>query len=339
MQECIPLFLQALAENNRSRRTIDGYRSKVGQFVTWLDGRTPTRQDLYAYRIFRQEQGKRPRTIRVDLTAIYAFFEWLEKDGWANPGSLPKRGCITLPRMDRALRESPTQAEVDRMFQAIHGMARHTLHRSFLRERARAIFTLLLYAGLRRAELLALDVRDIRMDFDPWRVHVRVGKGAQPRMVVIGTVAQERLTEYLRVRGEWATVHGHQSPALFPVDRRRRMGDHCLDGAWREVIAMAELADRHLTPHGCRHYFGTAIMAVEDLKTAQEMMGHQRVETTAAYLHTDLGKQARAAEAFGNPARSAETAPEPERKPKPPRQERKPKPPRTLRPRRPKKPQ
>src|SRR4051794_25085877 len=81
MQECIPLFLQALQANNRSRRTIDGYRSKVQQFVAWLDGRKPTRQELYAYRIYRQEQGKRPRTIRVDLTAVYAFFEWLEKDG------------------------------------------------------------------------------------------------------------------------------------------------------------------------------------------------------------------------------------------------------------------
>ena len=305
MRERLDAYLRELTEGfahpggyepPRAPRTAKQYRHKLTQFLDWLGEREPTPAVLHAYRLHRQTtQGRRPRTIRVDFTAIFGFFAFLERHG---ARGLPRRGCIRLPQLDDAQRESPTAREVEAMFASCARMPQNTERRRYLRGRALGVLTLLAYAGLRHSELLALNVSDVWQDGQPWIVYVREGKGAQPRQIALGDAAQGYLREWLATRRRWCFLHQCEADALFPVDRARRLSHLGLKTVWGDLLELAGI-ERRLTPHGMRHWYGSCVEESEGLKTAQEMLGHKRTESTLGYLKTNVEKKARAANTFG----------------------------------------
>lgn len=317
-------YLDELTAANKSHLTIHAYRHKIRQFFDWLGDRPVTRQTLQGYRLYRQSEGRRPRTIRVDFTALFAFLAWVEAAGYAT--DLPKRGSIVLPRMDEAVREVPTDDEVERMFVEAMRLPAHTARRRFLRGRTLALLSCLAFCGLRRAELLALNVKDIQRDTTPWKISVRCGKGAQSRWLPISDEAQRLLRDWLEVRREWCIAHGHTTDALFPVDSRRRLSHRALDSMWAEIMEMSGMGKSNITPHGLRHWFGTRTAGSQDLPTAQKLLGHKRLETTLQYLHSNAEKMHSAVQSLQILNRHAQTeqqivspAPEPTPAPAPPR--------------------
>ena len=131
-----------------------------GALLAWLAGRTPTPLLLHQFRLERQGAGRRPRTIEVDFTAAFGFFGWLHQEGPAQ--GLPRPGSVTLPSLDDAQRAKPTDDEVTALFAAAAGMPQHTDRKRYLRGRALCILSsCLALAGLRRGELLALNVPDV----------------------------------------------------------------------------------------------------------------------------------------------------------------------------------
>jgi len=291
MRESLAGWMSDLANRKPKpvgKRTIHQYWHKVSQFLRWLDEqpeREVTASLMYAYRIARQREGRRPRTIRGDFTAIYDFFRYLERTGAAT--GLPRIGDVQLPRLDKALRQRFTGAEAMGLIEAAERMPAHTLRKRYLRGRALCIIGILIGAGLRRAELLALNISDIRTDMSPWRIHVRCGKGAQSGMVPIGPETQAIIAEWLETRELWCAVHRYTGEALFPVDSKRRLADLGLTTIWQEVIAMAGLSHRNLTPHCLRHWFGEVVARCGDVATAQALLRHSRMETTFQYLGTN----------------------------------------------------
>lgn len=296
MNTHLDAYLEDLRGANKSDLTIHAYRHKIKQFLEWLGDRPVTRQTLQGYRLHRQGEGRRPRTIRCDFTAIFAFFAWLEANGYAE--DLPRRGAIVLPRMDEAQRETPTDDEVARFFAEAMRMPAHTERKKYLRGRALAIVTILAFAGLRRAELLALNVSDIQTDTAPWRLRVRCGKGAQTRWLPLSSEAQTHLREWMEIRKKWCADHGHTSDALFPVDRNRRLAHRALDSVWAELLEVCGMGASKITPHSFRHWFGTRTAGAVDLPTAQKLLGHKRLETTFQYLHTNAEKMQEAVESL-----------------------------------------
>ena len=307
MEAHLQSFLDSLAERNLSERTVWQYAHKLRAFCRWLEDRHPTEQLLHQYRLFRQLEGKRPRTMRCDFSAIWAFFEWLTKTGRA--ADLPKRGSVKLPTMDDVQRARFNESDVAKLVEAAEKMPQHTDRKRFLRGRALGLLAVMAGAGLRRAEALALDVQDIRRDMEPVHIHVRMGKGAQPGFVPLGDDAREHLEEWLAVRHRWCKQHGYDGGALFPVDTRRRLSDRGLDTIWDELIELAGLGGRGLTPHSLRHWYGTRVNREVDLPTASKLLRHKRLETTLQYLGTDEEKMQAGANAisFRPPARTTDS--------------------------------
>ncbi len=150
-----------------------------------------------------------------------------------------------------------------------------------------ALLALLYAGGLRRSEVVSLDVGD----FDPLTRRLLVhGKGARERTLFIGTVAAQVVHAWLVHRGRTA------GPLLVPVNRadrvvHRRMTDQALADRLRVLQERAGVA--HFTAHDCRRTFVSNCLDLGvDLATVQATVGHASPMTTSRYdRRFDLAKQ------------------------------------------------
>jgi site-specific recombinase XerD len=146
--------------------------------------------------------------------------------------------------------------------------------------RDRAIAGLMLLSGLRSCEVLGLAVRDVDIATRWVRV---VGKGDRERRVPIDVEAVGAIQTYLL-----AERPETDNDRLFVVLKGPTRGQPLTPAGLRSVFryhrAKTQVAAGH--PHALRHTFGTALaQAGVDLAVLQELMGHDHVDSAAAYIH------------------------------------------------------
>ena len=151
---------------------------------------------------------------------------------------------------------------------------------SFKTLRDRAIAGLLLFSGLRSAEVLGLAVSDV----DIGRGWVRVmGKGTKERRVPVDPDVAGLIQAYLLAERPQTSAS-----ALFVVAKGPHRGQPLTPAGLRTVFryhrGRAAVPAGH--PHALRHSFGTALAeAGVDLSVIQALMGHDHVDSSAAYIH------------------------------------------------------
>jgi integrase/recombinase XerC len=218
-------------------------------------------------------KGLSPRTLALMLSAWRGCFHWLVRHrGFrANPVlgiRAPKAGrplpkALSVEAAQRLLDEVPEGPELTR---------------------DAAMFELLYSSGLRRAELVALDVDDGRLDLRQGEVTV-TGKGARTRTVPVGARACEALGRWLDARRQLAAP-GER--ALFVGSRGRRIGASVVGARLRAWARRRGLKER-VHPHMLRHSFATHVLqSSQDLRAVQELLGHASISTTQVYTHLDF---------------------------------------------------
>jgi site-specific recombinase XerD len=308
-------FLGYLADRNFSPRTCRSYAYDLLAFARWLSGeqvaladvnvdvllrfltacreaRLPSRPggNVYSIRDGRN-QGYAPATINRRLAAISSLFAFREmRDPQARSPVSSGRAARLRSRSERsgllahtAKPKARSQLRVREPRRLPRGLSREesaALLGSFRSWRDRAIGGLMLLSGLRSAEVLGLRVSDV----DIARRWVRVfGKGGKERSVPIDTdVAGAIQTYLLAERPETDTE------ALFVVAKGAHRGQPLTPAGLRTVFRYhrerSGVAAGH--PHALRHSFGTALAeAGVDLSVIQALMGHDHVDSAAAYIH------------------------------------------------------
>lgn len=151
---------------------------------------------------------------------------------------------------------------------------------SFRSDRDRAIAGMMLFSGLRSAEVLGLQIRDV----DIGRRWARVlGKGDKERRVPLDAQVAGLIQTYLLVERPLS-----DSPVLFVVAKGPHRGQPLTPAGLRTIFRYhrdrAGVAAGH--PHALRHTFGTALAeAGVDLAVLRELMGHDHIDSSAAYIH------------------------------------------------------
>ncbi len=196
---------------------------------------------------------------------LHTFFEWLVRERilTANPMAHVRR-----PKVPK--RKSPrlTLEEVKRVIEAVKG----TVHAA----RNLAIVCLMLDSGLRRGEVLALQVRDVDLEKGVVRVF---GKGGKERDVPIGPTTAEALRAYLAVRPTSA------SPVLFLTAEGKPLKKDGLQSLMYRLKVKANLPQ--LRCHLLRHTFANHfISAGGSLRKLQKILGPASIRTTAE-IYTD----------------------------------------------------
>jgi site-specific recombinase XerD len=222
------------------------------------------------------QRGAAPLTVRRRFACLASFYGFLRDTGHATFN--PARG-LPLPKVAHKLPTCLTEQQAKRLLEAAHT----PWHR--------AMVALLLFAGLRRSEVMGINLEDLELPSGltgngQLLVH---GKGAKQRVVPLTAVVVHSLKEYIACRPQT------ESAQLFVS----RIGGHPIAGRianrmLSRVLKEAGLEGEGFTPHKLRHTFATHLIRNGvDVRTVQELLGHSDLATTARYLHSDTrAKQA-----------------------------------------------
>lgn len=146
-------------------------------------------------------------------------------------------------------------------------------------ERDFCILTLFLNCGLRISELVGLNISDIRAD------SLRVfGKGGKERIVFLNDACVQAINNYLPVRKAAAA----NTPALFVSSRRDRISKSTVHSLVKKHLDEAGLDSTKYSAHKLRHTAATLMLQNGvDVRTLQELLGHEHLNTTQIYTHVE----------------------------------------------------
>jgi integrase/recombinase XerC len=274
----VPRFLRHLErERNASPATIRAYGEDLGQLGAYLERELghaprPAEVDHLLIRGFLaelHERGLRKVSSARKLAAVRTFFRWLCREGEIDTN--PARLLLT-PRRERRIPSVLEEAQVARLLDVPGD--------SLAAVRGRAMLELLYAAGIRCAELVALDVSELDLDGRLVRV---LGKGRKERVVLFGSRAQQALREWLSARSGLRP----KTDALFLNARGGRLSDRSVRKLVAQRVSVTALL-RRCSPHTLRHSFATHLLARgADLRAIQELLGHASLSTTQRYTHVD----------------------------------------------------
>ncbi len=291
------------AKTTKTRKTYGYQASSLNRFLQEtagpaVDSSAITHASIFAYRKHLEQCQSRPRTVRAMLLGVRSFCRWLVLiEVLAADPSL----AVPFPVLDLAVRRVPKKEEVDKLLAGAEKL--FPKRRSIM---ARAMFHLLIYAGLRRTELLTLRPGDI--DHGEGCVNVWAGKGGKGRRVFLPANA-------LAVLAEWEAERGQcRHDRLFDYDGNRYIAATGWLTLLREVRYQGGLQDATwLTAHCLRHYFATTLIRCGvDIEIVRAQLGHSEIATTARYLHSDSVTLRNAAQLL-DPASMATGAKPPDR--------------------------
>ncbi|MBL3582324.1 tyrosine recombinase XerC [Oleidesulfovibrio alaskensis] len=284
-------------EKGYSSATVRGYACDLAQFEDFLQRRdmsldTPadivprTIHDFLAD-LHRQHVGK--SSMGRKLSALRGFFRYLARKGFIR--SVPTEG-ITNPRQaqrsPRALNVDQAYAVLDTRTQAASRAQVHVrqAHKREQLTRDLALAELLYGSGLRISEALALDL----CHTDPSSGLIKVtGKGSKERIVPLSDTSRQALQLWLDVR-ETLDVSGGAEQAVFLGARGGRLDRRQALRIIEDLCRAAGLPQT-VSPHALRHSFATHLLeAGADMRSVQELLGHERLTTTQRYTHLTLRK-------------------------------------------------
>ncbi len=283
-------WLAKLETRAYSPRTVAARVWALRSFLTWGEARgllRPAEIDkpvleafqrwLWAYRK-ANGQPLAVATQRGHLGAVQAFFAWTCRENLlrANPAAdldLPRKQPRSLPRV-------LSVAEVEAVL-AMPDTA------DPLGVRDRAILEVLYGSGLRRREVVSLDVGDV--DRARGVVTVRRGKGGKDRLAPLGAQALAWVERYLEKCRPLLEV-GAAEPALFLSGYGGRLNPNYLGNWVRRTIDAAKIGKTgscHLFRHACATHL---LENGADLRMIQELLGHARLDTTQIYTAVSIAQ-------------------------------------------------
>lgn len=213
------------------------------------------------------------------LSAIKSFYNYLSvstKQIKENPVK-----DIEFPKIRRSLPKYLTLEESTALLKSVSGPNQ---------KRDFAILMLFLNCGIRRSELVGLNLTDVYDD----RIRV-VGKGNKERIVYMGSSCRKAIDEYLVERNK---IVLSDNRALFGSRDKNRISVTAVHRLVKKHLLEAGLDSTQFSAHKLRHTAATLMLSNGvDLKTLQEVLGHENLNTTQIYTHVESTELKIAAEA------------------------------------------
>ena len=248
--------------------------SEIFDFLSYLaNDRTPN-PDSSA-----PEFGISPTARARKLSALKSFYKYLTvrtKQMEENPVA-----DLEYPKLRKSLPRYLTLEQSSALLQAVSGPNE---------KRDYAILMLFLNCGIRRSELVGLNLTDIYED----RIRV-VGKGNKERFVYFGAACRKAIDAYLIERNKKELTDNR---ALFGSRDSNRISTTAVHRLVKKALLQAGLDATQLSAHKLRHTAATMMLSGGvDVKTVQEVLGHENLNTTQIYTHIENTELKIAAEA------------------------------------------
>ena len=292
----IKRFLDYIAiEKRYSPRTVKEYGDDLRAWCAFLgwtleefDPKEVDAEDVKGWMMQMLEAGQSPRSVKRRLSAVKSLYRFLLGLGLVKVNIT---SMVILPKVDKPLpiffRESEMEAfkEQNKVPSYEEGMDKADWLEAM---RDYLLVEMLYQTGMRRAELAALDDKDVDVQGRQIRVF---GKRRKERMVPMGEQLAQMVEEYLQVKRE--ILSGCDGFGIFLV-RKKRNGEWVALGASGIYnIVRARMGDvstlKKHSPHVLRHTFATTMLNNgADVRTIQTLLGHSSLEATQVYTHTSF---------------------------------------------------
>lgn len=260
-------FLDHLA-TRRSAHTVRSYGSDLAQLSESLDGEfnlTPDRLRLYL-----RKYGSSPKTRARKLSSLRTFVKYLKRvEKLPNDPTETLEAPIRRRNLPKAISQSQASEFLD---QPIEGRTPF---------RDRALLELLYAAGLRASEVVGANLPDLDLRDGTMRVR---GKGNKDRIALFGDSCRRALKEYLSAERTPPT----EGEPLFTNPKGGRLTSRSLQTVVKKWALHVGLPPS-VSPHTLRHSFATHLLDNgADLKSVQQLLGHESLETTQIYTHISV---------------------------------------------------
>lgn len=248
--------------------------TEVYDFLSYL-----SRERVKNQRSHNSRYGLSPTSRARKIASIRSFYKYLTVKAKlieVNPVQ-----DLDSPKVPKSLPKYLSLDESRRLLLAVDG--KH-------KERDFCIICIFLNCGLRISEIVGLDLSDIRTD------HLRViGKGNKERVVYLNDATAQAINDYLLVRKNIATSDKN---ALFLSNRRTRISREAVHSMVKHTLLKAGLDASKYSSHKLRHTAATLMLQNGvDVRTLQELLGHDHLNTTQIYTHVDNSELRIAAQA------------------------------------------
>jgi integrase/recombinase XerC len=243
-------------------------RTDIDQLLQTVDVNT-----VRGYLAFLAERRYSKATTARKLATLRSFYKFLVKR--KHLASSPA-GAVRAPKQDKRLPKFLEYEQVQKLLSTPDST-------NWLGARDKAILETLYSTGVRVSELVALNMEDI--DFLGEVIHVR-GKGKKERIAPIGSSALQAIQRYIEFKNKRAQSNPNfDTKVLFVNKHGRRLSTRSVRRKMDKYLLIAGL-DPTVSPHTLRHSFATHMLNNgADLRTVQELLGHQSLSTTQIYTH------------------------------------------------------
>lgn len=277
-----------------SRKTVDEYFLDLRSFFRFMKlekGIAPRTSDLDEISIDDIDLGL---VKKIQLTDVYAYMSYLSRDRSLGAAARARKIATIrsfykyLTNKAKLLSENPMQdldsprlkkslpkyLDLDESIQLLEAV------KGANQERDYCILTLFLNCGLRISELVGLNIADIRDE------QLRVlGKGNKERVIFLNSACREALADWLAVRGTQAIIDKN---ALFITRKHTRITKAAVHKLVKKHLLDAGLDSSQYSSHKLRHTAATLMLQNGvDVRTLQEVLGHEHLNTTQIYTHVD----------------------------------------------------
>ena len=280
VKKLLQLFVGYLQiERNYSKYTIASYQNDLEHFVQFMEQEgissflDITYADVRLYLTTLHDEKLARKSVARKVSSLRSLYRFLLREGYLkdNPFAL-----ASLPKKELSIPKFLYAEELEELFEVSDT-------ETPLGQRNQALLELMYATGIRVSECVNLQLTDI--DFAVGTILV-TGKGKKQRYIPFGSYAQDALITYIENgRKQLAKKTEEQSHMVFLNAKGTPLTSRGVRYVLNELIKKASLTMR-ISPHMLRHTFATHMLDEgADLRTVQELLGHENLSTTQIYTH------------------------------------------------------
>jgi len=263
-------YMRGVSKETESRyREKISYFAKASKIALISDVSEKTVHSFFLHG--RRDKGWKISTYRTYYMTLVVFFRWCVKNNHLETNYLKD---FELPKLEKSLPKKIRKEEAFRLLEIAYN---YPYTKKYLKYRNHAIFSLFLFAGLRKSELLHLKLTDV--DIENFTIFIRMGKGNKDRIIPMNSNLAKSLQRYLMERKK-----NYKTCPEFFTSCNLNQG-FTNSGLKLLTNKLKEASGISFTIHKLRHTFATLMLEGGcDIYSLSKMMGHSDIKTTTIYL-------------------------------------------------------
>ena len=276
IEDAIKKFLEYIEkELNYTKMTVIDYKEDLILFAKYINDNklnylNLNKENIILYLKYLDEKKYSNKSISRFLSSLRHFYSYLVEIKLIEENIFKR---IKNPKIEKKLPNYLNVLEIENLLKILKEDTKENI-------RNKCLVELLYSTGIRVSEASNIKLKDIDMNNMTIRVF---GKGRKERIAYFGASLQEILEKYLKVRKEF--LKEGEIDYLFINSIGGKLSRNSIENIFVKISNMKEI-EHKLSPHTLRHTYATHLLNNgADLRSVQELLGHENLNTTEIYTH------------------------------------------------------